>query len=412
MADGTNTSDERRGSRATVLKLAAAGVAGAVGASALSPPEAQAGEDNSFLARNDTTIVTLDAFVTQVGNQGKGYIYGAYLRGTNGGVDAGGDTYFGVSGTSSGGNGVRAFSQSGTAGNTGAGLWAEGQTSGGDGIYALAHGGGGRAIYAENTAAGDAVHAVEDGAGNAVFGTAASGNGVHGVSGNVNGYGVQGENTGGGTGVYGSTSSNGRVGVWGQNSGSAGSAPGVQGDGITGVVGNGSVTGVAGVSAGDGVVGTANGTGAGVHGVGHGGSAVRAEDKSSGITANGLLATSSAGTAVNASTNSGTAVTAEVQGPGGIALYVQGRAVYSNCGVATIAGAPGATKLSVTVKGAALSANSIVLATLQANVSGVFVASAVPHVGAKTITINLNKAVAQNVKVGWFVCDLIPTGPA
>ena len=162
---------------------------------------------------------------------------------------------------------------------------------------------------------------------------------------------------------------------------------------------------------GDAVYGIADGLGAGVHGVGNGGNGVYAEDKSSATTANGLLATSSAGTAVNAATNTGIAVAAEAGSAGGTALWVSGPAAYSNCGVATVGGSVATPKQSVLVKGVKLSANSLVVATLQANIAGGFVASAVPHPTAGTITITLNQAVSQHVKIGWIAIDLIPISP-
>jgi hypothetical protein len=165
-------------------------------------------------------------------------------------------------------------------------------------------------------------------------------------------------------------------------------------------------------SIGAGLLGENTGTGTGVHGTSNGGNGVYAEDKSSAATANGLLATSSAGTAVNASTNTGIAVSAEAGSAGGTALWVSGPAAYSNCGVATVGGSVATPRQSVLVKGVKLSANSLVVATLQASIAGVFVASAVPHPTAGTITITLNQAVSQHVKIGWIAIDLIPIGPA
>jgi hypothetical protein len=164
-------------------------------------------------------------------------------------------------------------------------------------------------------------------------------------------------------------------------------------------------------SSGAGLLGENTGTGTGVHGTSNGGDGIYAEDTSNATTANGLRATSGAGTAVNAATNTGIAVAAEAGSAGGTALWVSGPAAYSNCGIATVGGSVATPKQSVLVKGVKLSANSLVVATLQASISGVFVASAVPHVTAGTITISLNQAVSQHVKVGWIAIDLIPIGP-
>lgn len=212
-----------------------------------------------------------------------------------------------------------------------------------------------------------------------VFASSDTGNGVIGTSGGDPGdlgAGIKAFNTGKGDGVWASAGADGGRGVYGEHF--------ADGDGVS------------------------DGLGAGVHGVGNGGSAVRAEDASGADTASGVLATSSAGTGVSATTDTGTAVEARVTTSVGTALLVSGRAAYSNCGVATVLGSAGLPRQAVTVKNVALTANSMVVATLQANIAGVFVASPVPHVATGTVTINLNQPVSQHVKVGWVVCDLIP----
>ena len=124
----------------------------------------------------------------------------------------------------------------------------------------------------------------------------------------------------------------------------------------------------------------------------------------------GVLATSAAGTAVSAFTGVGTAVAAQVNEAGGTALRVSGRAVYSNCGAAVVKGSTGTPKNSVVATEAVPTTDSIVVATLQTSVVGVYVASAVPHATSSKITITLNQAVTQHVTIGWFVIDLIPQG--
>jgi hypothetical protein len=47
----------------------------------------------------------------------------------------------------------------------------------------------------------------------------------------------------------------------------------------------------------------------------------------------------------------------------------------------------------------------VALATVQTNVAGVAVQSAVPNVSAETITIHLSKAPSQAVMVGWSVAN-------
>ena len=86
---------------------------------------------------------------------------------------------------------------------------------------------------------------------------------------------------------------------------------------------------------------------------------------------------------------------------GGPALSVRGTGRFSRSGIVTIASP--ATSATITVPGG-LSHSSVVLALLQNNLSGVYVASAVPNVTAGT-AINLNQAapVGGRAVVGWFV---------
>jgi hypothetical protein len=85
---------------------------------------------------------------------------------------------------------------------------------------------------------------------------------------------------------------------------------------------------------------------------------------------------------------------------GGVALQVSGRATFSTSGVATVKSG----KSSVTVS-AALTRDSLVLATLQTFNAGFSVAAAVPNVGKGTFTIHLNQAATTNMKVAWFVVN-------
>ena len=196
------------------------------------------------------------------------------------------------------------------------------------------------------------------------------------------------------------------VGAWGHSSsgnglyGSSGGDPGSSGAAVFAQA----------FGDGDAVYGYPRGSGAGVHGVGSGGAAVYAEDQSGAVTGTGMLATSDAGAAVRATTQTGTALAVQAFDSGSIALSVAGPAIYSNCGVATVLGTVASPKQAVTFNRAVISTHSVVLATLQANIAGVYVASAVPHPASGTITINLNQPVSQHVKVGWFVCDLFPAG--
>jgi hypothetical protein len=125
-----------------------------------------------------------------------------------------------------------------------------------------------------------------------------------------------------------------------------------------------------------GVNGTSNGTGPGVSGTGR----------------VGVLGT---GTGVG-----GTGVHA-IAPTGGVGLAVDGRSTFSNSGVATVA----AGASSVTVTDVALTATSIVLATLQTGIARTWVASAVPNAGTATVKITLNHSTTKAVEVGWFAIN-------
>jgi hypothetical protein len=98
---------------------------------------------------------------------------------------------------------------------------------------------------------------------------------------------------------------------------------------------------------------------------------------------------------------------------GGTALKVAGTALltgsttfsgattFGRSGVLTVA----AGKATVTRSGVALTAASLVLATLQQNVAGVYVRAAVPSVSGSSFTVYLNKAVPAGTKVAWFVVN-------
>jgi len=86
---------------------------------------------------------------------------------------------------------------------------------------------------------------------------------------------------------------------------------------------------------------------------------------------------------------------------GGTALKAAGPAVFSRSGILTVA----AGKSSATQAGVALTAASLVLATLQQDRSGVWVRSAVPDVAASSFTIHLSKAVTASARVAWFVVN-------
>jgi hypothetical protein len=85
--------------------------------------------------------------------------------------------------------------------------------------------------------------------------------------------------------------------------------------------------------------------------------------------------------------------------PAGPALQVAGPAVFSRSGVLTVtAGSSSSAKRNMS-----LTTASLLLATLQNDVPGVWVASAVPDVGGQSFTVYLNAAVRASTKVAWFV---------
>ena len=53
----------------------------------------------------------------------------------------------------------------------------------------------------------------------------------------------------------------------------------------------------------------------------------------------------------------------------------------------------------------ALTSASLVLATLQQNLSGVYVRAAVPNVTGSSFTVYLSKAPTTSTKVAWFVVN-------
>jgi hypothetical protein len=132
------------------------------------------------------------------------------------------------------------------------------------------------------------------------------------------------------------------------------------------------VAGTGGATNGTGVFGVGVGSGSGVRGIG-------------GPSGAGVLADS---------------------GSGGLALFVNGRADFSQAGVVTIAA--GQNMATVTPPGG-LTAQSVVLALMQNVAGAVQVRAAVPNVGSGTFVIRLNQAVGtgQSAVVGWFVLNFI-----
>jgi len=238
--------------------------------------------------------------------------------------------------------------------------------------------------------------------------------GVHGLSGS--GRGVFGESTSG-TGVYGAS---GNVAVAGYASPSG---IGVFGSGITGVNGSGDQVGVLGTGLGIGVegqsstpgqpaiVGQTTGNSTGVLGSSGGLSdgIPTAPDKT-GVygyaaqdgAARGVFGQSTSGQGVHGEATSGTGVYASAAA-NGTALQVAGRAAFSRSGKAVVPA--NASYVDITPGGGLTGATGIV-ATLQANRSGVWVRAVrlnYPSTGQARIYLNKVASTTLTTGVAWFV---------
>lgn len=199
------------------------------------------------------------------------------------------------------------------------------------------------------------------------------------------------------TGVYGFSSiSDQSTGVWGDSV----DGTGVVGSGVTGVVGTGdwglfgdgaSAGMVAYTASGVAVFGTAlnfseipAGQSVGVLGAG----------PASGV---GVYGFAGNGQVVNPP--DGVAVYAHALTTSQTALYVNGKAKFSRSGRVSIGGSAS----SKSVSKAGVTSSSYVVATLQTNVSGVYVRAVVPSSGA--FKIYLNKAAGKTVYVGYLVIN-------
>jgi hypothetical protein len=156
-----------------------------------------------------------------------------------------------------------------------------------------------------------------------------------------------------------------------------------------------------GAESGSGVVGVGGGNGAGLFGIGTGsGAGVIGNGGSGG--GDGVTGEAAKGRGVHgrATAAQGVGVLAE-NTAGGIALKASGPAVFSRSGILTVA----ARSSKVTKTRVALTAGSLVLATLQQDVPGVWVRSPVPNVAGHSFTMHLSKAVPVKTKIAWFVVN-------
>jgi hypothetical protein len=253
---------------------------------------------------------------------------------------------------------------------------------------------------AADDSASSALHGVGTGEAAGLVGYSDRGAGVSGatntgwgVSGSTNGLGigVHGSVAVGGTGVHGNADTG--EGVYGQSGTTASSLVPVRNGvhGITdsaegyGLVGENVAGGTAviGIGGDFGVIGSSN-VGRGVEGVSGGDAAVHGANSGAG---NGVHGDAPAGTGVLAT--------------GATALKVHGPAVFSRSGTLTIR----AGRSSAVKTGVALTSASLVLATLQQDLAGVWIRSAVPDVAASSFTVHLSKAVPAPTKVAWFIVN-------
>jgi hypothetical protein len=212
-------------------------------------------------------------------------------------------------------------------------------------------------------------------------------NGGTGITGDGGSTGIHGFGTTGvfgdsnnGNGVFGRTFSNTASGVSGQSDGTGYGVSGRAAAGGTGVFGQGGENGVLATGGTFGVF--ASGTDYGVY-----------------------ASAPNHGVYGAATTNAGAGVEAQANSASGIALRVSGKAQFSRSGTAAITGTTTTPKSSVVISNVALSGKSLVLATAQKNVAGVWVEAAVPNVSAKTVTIYLNKTVTVSYPVAWFIVE-------
>ncbi len=211
------------------------------------------------------------------------------------------------------------------------------------------------------------------------------------------GVGVTGFSHSGAAGVNGLSQGAGGIGVVG-----TGPSVGVDGTGLVGVHAKGTGTGGIGVSAEGTEYGvSATGGATGIYGLGLSSNGVQGD---AGTGASGVYGSNfGAGNGVRGRSAHGAGVLA--QSSHGTALRVAGKVQFSRSGSATVRGTPSKPKSWVVVSHVAVSAKSLVLATAQKNVVGVFVQAAVTNATAHTVTIFLSKPVSGAYPVAWLVIE-------
>lgn len=100
-------------------------------------------------------------------------------------------------------------------------------------------------------------------------------------------------------------------------------------------------------------------------------------------------------------------VVAEARDAGGIAGRFDGAVQAESLSVTQSAGQATTTKATkrLTIPGVTVSPTSFVVATMQRPKKGVYVAAAVPHPTAGTITVHFNKKAPKGTRVGWLLVN-------
>lgn len=107
------------------------------------------------------------------------------------------------------------------------------------------------------------------------------------------------------------------------------------------------------------------------------------------------------GIGIRGSTNNGTALYGQALGPGGYGLYVIGPAVFNRSGRTIL----NAGQSSKSISGHSIAAATIVVATIQGDVSGTWVRSVSLDTKRSKFTIRLNKRAPKRLVVGWFIVN-------
>jgi hypothetical protein len=110
--------------------------------------------------------------------------------------------------------------------------------------------------------------------------------------------------------------------------------------------------------------------------------------------ATGVSGSSGSGTGVLGTSGSGHGVFAN--SPSGTALFVTGKVHFSRSGAGSVA--KGSKTRTINIPG--MAASSLVLATLQVAIGGLYITGVVPAAGK--FTLHLNKAAPRSMKFAWF----------